>query len=296
VWQDGRNVGECFTAMRRDCERAWGCHNLELPVSRLSRTEAFAHFARQILGDLPRFRDVYNAAIRAYRAANGIESTNHPAPELAAGEAPFWVRTTGCRRERATPASDVRALRPRAVTLTLFARVCLGDFFIHGVGGGKYDEVTDTIIREYFGIEPPAYQILSATLRLPLPGYPSTLDDLKQVERRVRDLHWNPQRHLAPENLARPEVQSLAEHKAALAANEPPYSDHAARKTWFRALQSITEELRSLVAKQIPEAEAELVKVRIEVAANAILTRRDYAWVLYPEEELRPFLQRFLEM
>ena len=43
---------------------------------------------------------------------------------------------------------DSRALRPRALTLTLFARLCVADFFIHGIGGGKYDEVTDRIIRE----------------------------------------------------------------------------------------------------------------------------------------------------
>ena len=29
---------------------------------------------------------------------------------------------------------------------------------------------------------------------------------------------------------------------------------------------------------------------------NAILRRRDYSWVLYPEETLRPFLQRLLDV
>src|SRR5205085_10460682 len=99
------------------------------------------------------------------------------------------------RRERATTASDVHALCPRALTLTLFARVCLGDFFIHGIGGGKYDEVTDAIIRDYFGIEPPAYQVLSATLHLPLPGFPGTSADVERAERRLRDLTWNAQRY-----------------------------------------------------------------------------------------------------
>ena len=80
VWRDGRNIGDTFTAIRRECERGWGCRNLELPVSRLAGTEAFAHFARHILGDLPRFREVYNAAIRAYRVANHVRSHNHPAP------------------------------------------------------------------------------------------------------------------------------------------------------------------------------------------------------------------------
>jgi hypothetical protein len=292
----GALIGERFAGVRQEYEREWGCRNLELPVSRLSQTEAFARFAAHILGDLPRFREVYNVAIRAYRDANGIRSDNHPAPELAEGEAPFWVRTATGRRERAKPTSDVRNIRPRALTLTLFARVCLGDFFIHGIGGGKYDEVTDDIIRRYFGIEAPAYQVLSATLHLPLPGFPSTSDDLKRAERRVRDLHWNPQRHLSPENLARPEVRTLIERKAALAAAEPPRTDHAARREWFRSLQKVTEELRPFVAGQEPEAERELARVRAEVAANEVLRRRDYAWVLYPEETLRPFLQRFLKM
>jgi hypothetical protein len=293
-WASGTKVGEVFTAMRRDCELGWGCRNRELPVSRLSGTEAFARFAAHILADLPRFRELYNAAIRAYRDANGIRSANHPAPELAEGEAPFWVRTATGRRERATPASDVRTLRPRALTLTLFARACLGDFFIHGIGGGKYDEVTDAIIRDYFGIEPPAYQVLSATLHLPLPGFPSTPDDLHRAERRVRDLHWNPQRHLTPEQRAKPEVKALIDAHARLAADEPPYADHAARREWFRALKGVNERLRPLVAREVPVAEAELARVRSEVDANALLRRRDYAWVLYPEGLLREFLQQFL--
>ena len=291
VWKFAGNIGDAFTAMRRRCEHDWGCRNAELHVSRLSLTDAFARFATHIFGDLPRFRRLYNAAIRAYREANGVRSENHPAPELAEGEAPFWVRTTTGRRERATPASDVRTLRPRALTLTLFARVCLGDFFIHGIGGGKYDEVTDALIRDYFGIDPPAYQVLSATLHLPLPGFPSTPDDFRAAERRVRDLHWNPQRHLSPGV-----TTELLAGKAALIAAEPPVGERAARRAWFRELQAITEELRPFVRKQVPVAKANLARVRAEVAANEVLRRRDYSWVLYPEEVLRPFLRRFLDV
>ncbi len=286
-----KNIGECFTAMRRACEREWGCHNLELPVSRLSQTSAFTLFAKHILNDLPRFRASYNTVIRAYRDANGIRSANHPAPDLAEGEAPFWVRMGEGKRQRATASSDVTKLRPRALTLTLFARVCLGDFFIHGIGGGKYDEVTDAIIRDYFGIEPPTYQVLSATLHLPLPAFPSTADDLTHAERRVRDLQWNPHRHLTPEQLANPDVRALVVAREVLVANAPPYGE---RREWYRALHAATERLRPFVAKEVPGAEAELRRVRSEVDANAILRRRDYPWVLYPEETLRPFLQRFL--
>jgi hypothetical protein len=280
------NIGEAFTAARRARERAWGCDNLELPVSRLSQTKAFRLFAAELIDNRTRFREVYNAAIRAYRAANGVRSANHPAPELAEGESPFWERTGAGNRRRATANSDVRSLRPRALTLTLFARVCLGDFFIHGIGGGKYDEVTDAIIRDYFGIEPPAYQVLSATLHLPLPAFPSAAADLARAERRLRDLHWNPQVALPP--------GALAEAHAALAANEPPRGDHTARREWFRALQAIKEQMRARVAADVPAAEAELARVRSEVAANAILRRRDYPWVLYPEELLKEFFRGFL--
>jgi hypothetical protein len=289
VWHVGRSIGETFTAIRRECEGAWGCHNLELPVSRLAQIESFAHFARHILSDLPRFREVYNAAIRAYRATNHVRSHNHPAPELAEGEAPFWVRTSACRRERAIATSDASNLRPRALTLTLFARLCLGDFFIHGIGGGKYDEVTDEIVRAFFGIEPPSYQVLSATLHLPLPTFPSTPAVVRSLERTVRDLRWNPHRFVPPGR-----AHDLVERHFALAASKPPYRDHAARRAWYRELQQVKEEMRPLVAGRVPEVERELGQARAEMEANTVLRRRDYSWVLYPEETLRPFLQRFL--
>ncbi len=291
------SIGERFTAVRQHYERQWGCSNLERSVSGLSQTEASRAFASHILNDLPRFATVYNAAIRAYRRANRISSANHPAPELAEGEAPFWVRTgADGRRARATAASDPKQLRPRALTLTLFARVCLGDFFIHGIGGGKYDEVTDAIIRDYFGLEPPAYQVLSATLHLPLPGPPATADDADRQARLVRDLHWNPQRHLTAENARRGEVAALVREREALLAAEPPHGAHARRRGWFRALQAVTEQLRPFVGEKVLRAEAELERMRAGAAANAVLRRRDYSWVLYPEETLRPFVQRFLDV
>ena len=36
--------------------------------------------------------------------------------------------------------------RTRALTTTLFTRLCLADLFVHGIGGAKYDEMTDRIL------------------------------------------------------------------------------------------------------------------------------------------------------
>ena len=71
--------------------------------------------------------------------------------------APARPRPRGLLRRRAAqdlPARGVR-LRTRALTTTMFARYLLGDLFIHGIGGAKYDELGDEIARGFFGIEPP---------------------------------------------------------------------------------------------------------------------------------------------
>ncbi|MGB0716056.1 MAG: hypothetical protein ACPGXK_09270, partial [Phycisphaerae bacterium] len=54
------------------------------------------------------------------------------------------------------------SIRPRALTLTLIARLLLADIFIHGIGGAKYDRMTDDLIRRYFGCQPPGFTCVSA--------------------------------------------------------------------------------------------------------------------------------------
>jgi hypothetical protein len=289
AWADALGpgtVGARLTAVRVAAERRWGCHNLELPVSRLAGTETFARFAGHVAADADRFRGAYNAAVRDYRRRNGLRSTRHPVPDLAADELPFWG-TSGPdgRRTRATADTPPGHLRPRALTLTLFARLCVGDFFLHGIGGGKYDEVTDDIVRRYFGLEPPAYQVLSATLHLPLPHFPGTPAEVDRLDRLERDLHWNPHRYLSAE--------ARAEH-ARLAAAEP--ADRRGRRQRTRDLRALAGRLRPLVAGRVEAVRADRERAKREAAANAILRRRDYAWVLYPEATLRPFLRRFLDV
>jgi hypothetical protein len=42
--------------------------------------------------------------------------------------------------------ADGIKLRSRALVTTMFTRIALADLFIHGIGGAKYDEATDSII------------------------------------------------------------------------------------------------------------------------------------------------------
>jgi hypothetical protein len=73
----------------------------------------------------------------------------------AAGKLLLWLRR-----------NDLR-LSPRALTLTMLLRLLVADQFVHGIGGGRYDQVTDELISRHFNLEPPRFAVTTATLYFP---------------------------------------------------------------------------------------------------------------------------------
>jgi hypothetical protein len=324
-------LGERFAAARRTFERRWGCHNLEVPVSRVCRTEPFAWFACHLLADLPRFHAVYNAGVQDYRRRYGIRSRHHPVPDLASEdgwyETPFWGWRSGqARRGRLLarptaggvelragneawptlpPPATPRAIaawqdlercgfkvRSRALTNTLYARLFLTDVFMHGIGGGKYDELTDAILSRFYGLEPPRYMVLSATLLLPLPTFPARPEDCRRLAREARDLNYNPQRHLGDGQMADAAVRSLVAAKQDWVARQP--ADAPGRRERFQVLRDLTEKLRPFVDEQARDLRTREAECERRVQANEVLRRRDYAFCLYPEGRLRDFCSQFV--
>jgi hypothetical protein len=58
-------------------------------------------------------------------------------------------------------------LAPRALTLTALLRLLVADQFVHGIGGGRYDQVLDTLIERHFGLAAPRFAVTTATLYFP---------------------------------------------------------------------------------------------------------------------------------
>lgn len=58
-------------------------------------------------------------------------------------------------------------ITPRALTLTIFMRLFVTDLFVHGIGGGRYDQIADRIIQRHFNLEPPKFAVTTATMYLP---------------------------------------------------------------------------------------------------------------------------------
>jgi hypothetical protein len=56
----------------------------------------------------------------------------------------------------------------------------------------------------------------------------------------------------------------------------------------------VTDQLREHLTAYENRLRRQWHQCRKQVQANAILQRRDYAFCLYPEETLRPFVTQFL--
>jgi hypothetical protein len=216
--------------------------------------------------------------------------------ELRAGEDdwPALPHPHVGRAEAAVKAwRDLRArgfkVRSRALTTTLYARLFLADLFLHGIGGGKYDELTDELMHRFYDCEPPIYMMLSATRWLPLPRAAVTVGDRRRLIRARRDVHYNPQRHLdaADENLA-----ELAATKQAWIERSP--TTVAERRERFQMLRALTERLRRPLLSREEQLRRELAACERQLRANAVLQRRDYSFCLFPVDVLRPFCTQFL--
>jgi hypothetical protein len=184
-------------------------------------------------------------------------------------------------------------IRSRALVTTLWARMALGDVFLHGIGGAKYDQVTDTVMTRFFGMRPPAILVLSATLQLPIARQQVTPEHARAIDRRLRDLTWHPEQYLA--DMARgpgyDEIERLIAGKRRWI--ETPQTPQNARMRW-REIRRINEALQSWLTDE----RRRLLKCREQVAsalrAEQVLGSREYSFCLYPAETLREFFAEVL--
>jgi hypothetical protein len=317
-------LGERFAAARRSVERRWGCVQREVPMSRVCQTEGFAWFACAVLERLPEFHATYNQIVHDYRREHDIRSRSHPVPDLARDgdwlEAPFWAWRRGqsrrgkllvrpssaiwhlrvggedwpsipCLRledaQRAWHALEGQGfkIRSRALTTTMFARLFLADLFVHGIGGGIYDALTDRIIDRFFGIPAPAFLIVSATLLLPLERFPDSPERVRTLARRVRDLTYKPELFLEPNDATR----ALIDAKKSWIARDA--STHAERAERYHRIRELSAQFWPFVQEERTRVAANLATARQQAEWHRVGARRDYAFCLYPEEMLRSCFQ-----
>jgi len=320
---DGGLAGQ-MAAGRAAVERLFDVHLRDVRVGRVWGGPMPADWIRRAR----EFAASYNQALAEYRREEGIREADRPIPDLhIAGsrvELPLWVCATGSPRQRlyveqaagqirffagTEPAGTIatdelndgerfarllhaaggRVIRPRALALTLWARLLACDLFVHGIGGAKYDRITDRIIRSYYGIEPPAMACVSATLRLPLPRSPVSRADLFAARRRVRDVRYQPERWATdiPEALPLLAARLHAiEQSESLRRDADGRRDHSARREVFERLRGLNAQLLALRPSVVDEARAELERIEHMVRQDRIATGREYFFALFPRAKL----------
>ncbi|QEG01858.1 hypothetical protein Mal15_59390 [Stieleria maiorica] len=330
LWQHARDAinrcgfaGCALAQGRHSLEADLGLQTLEIPQSVVCRGEAFAAFAMQILRDLPRFHDCYNAAAEFYRAAHGIRSKAHPVPNLGRDgdwyEAPFWVygnqSPKRCsvwvrlsqggavmeisdrdKRHRKIHAAGQPAaadaflalaspefkIRSRALITTMYARMVLSDLFLHGIGGGKYDQLGDLICRAFWGTDPSRIMVISATVLLPgHQQYPvAEIDDaIRRHNRQLRELDFQPERYAEQGGLDPDKV--AAKHQ--LLQSIPP---QGRRRGWHQQITALNQQLASQLQPLRNHLTAEKVGLQDRRREATIWNSREHSFCIYPLEYL----------
>lgn len=184
-------------------------------------------------------------------------------------------------------------LRTRALTTTLWARLTLCDLFLHGIGGAKYDLLTDEIWRRFFGCDPPRFMAASATLKLPLPRPGVNEGDLRRIDQQLRELRYHPEQHL---NGAQGDRGALAAATAMIEEKRrwiatPQTADTVGPR--YHALRQLNDKLQPFVSGTRKLLEDERRLLAIQLKTERVLGSREFAFCLFPEATLRDFLLEF---
>jgi hypothetical protein len=166
-------------------------------------------------------------------------------------------------------------IRPRALTITLFSRLILSDLFLHGIGGSKYDQLTDLIAKRFFEVRLPSFQTLTATMKLSNSFDLVSQSELTELDREIRELKFHPERFIEdPTEL----VANLIAQKQSLAFGKSAFPRTRERHVAIGRLN------RQLAGYAQPEAD--LIKQRRadraeKKLASKILSSREFSFCLF---------------
>ena len=181
------------------------------------------------------------------------------------------------------------AIRPRAVTTTMSTRLLLADLFIHGIGGDKYDQLTDILITRFFGIQPPSFLTATATAWLPVIESKTATASLRMIDQQLRELRFHAERHLKSDK----EVQALIEEKRKWIRVTLPRGQRSPR---HHGIETANANLQPFVEDQRRALDEQRQRTLQQARQEQLLGSREYAFCLFPEETLQPLLDQVADL
>lgn len=277
----------------------------KIAVSQTTSHVVTPSFVDRLLEDPVNCVRCYNRAARAYPEA-GIRP-------LYAGrdvvEAPLWAQGDGvcvplyvdlgdsgnpmlfCNDPsiELTGPDAAWHLRPRAITLSAIMRSELCDLFIHGTGGGVYDQVTERWWHDWAGegLAPKAVVSADVYLRFDVPT--ATPSEFSRAQWFAHHLPHNVDRHVAEQDAI---DAALSMEKRELLDRMNDDHDRRRRAKAYKRIHAINAELSQRHDVLIQSARRQAEDARVGVANAEIASRRDWCFALYPEDQLRVLKQQ----
>ncbi|RMF72050.1 MAG: hypothetical protein D6744_17200, partial [Planctomycetota bacterium] len=157
--------------------------------------------------------------------------------------------------------------------------------FIHGIGGAKYDEMTEDFVERFFGIAATPMACVTASLLLPLPAPEVSPDDVARARIERRDAWYNPARRLksAPARLIAEHLR-LAREAQSLKQNSP--HDREARRANYRALHAALRRIHAACEDEYRRLDERIARLEADLRTRRVATDREYFYALHPRQEL----------
>ena len=327
------NLGEFLGLARRLYEQEIKPTYLEIPFSQICNSDEFLSFFLEITKNLEPFLKIYNNKLDEYRKLFKIRNRAQPSPNLMIKknliEAPFWIWKEGDQRKKIfilrdegrnylyndsygkifliekdglKSLSSLKAflkekklkIRPKALLLTLYNRLFISDLFIHGLGGAKYDLVTDEIIREFFKVEPPHFLVASCTLYLNFKSSFGASDSkISALKKKIRDLEFNPERYVGESSLTKKEeiqIGELAEKKTELIKKIKGVSSPIEKRKISEEIKAINNFIVEKIILLKYELNKKIEKEEEKRKQDKIYTFREFPYCFFSAKTVRNLL------
>ena len=298
-FDEGENLLEVYNTSRDAFRAERGITNPGQPVPELRRVGEWIETpfwiyhtteAAETLRASSHYRQPAWIRVRTHT----IEVANAPT-ELASIRLQCDRRLSAWSQQYQIWSGDGVCIRPRALMTTLFLRLFVGDLFVHGIGGGIYDELTDLIASRFWEIQMPEFIVASASLHLPFgrdtipsidPVEGQSKEDLERLARQIRS---------APESLldtsdARQRVQKEAFGN--LLHQQPPKGQ---RKAWHWEMRELRVCIRKSISPVIDRLERKSLELIERVRVGKIVRSREFSFALFPENPTISRLQALAE-
>ncbi|GAH39984.1 unnamed protein product, partial [marine sediment metagenome] len=185
-------------------------------------------------------------------------------------------------------------IRPKALLLTLYNRLFISDLFIHGLGGAKYDLVTNEIIREFFKVEPPHFLVASCTLHLNFKSSPSASDfKISALKKKIRDLEFNPERYINELPLTKKEkiqIGELVEKKTELIKKIKGVSSPIEKREISEEIKVISNFIAEKIIPLKYELDKKIEKEEEKIKQAKVYTFREFPYCFFSAKTLRDLL------